>query len=59
MFFKTSQGINIQAGPVAQLDRASDYGSEGWGFDSSQVHTNPVKSVFWRGFLLIGYRKSS
>jgi hypothetical protein len=21
-------------GPVAQLDRASDFGSEGWGFDS-------------------------
>ena len=21
--------------PIAQLDRASDYGSEGWGFDSS------------------------
>ena len=21
--------------PVAQLDRASDYGSEGWGFESS------------------------
>ncbi len=25
-------------GPVAQLDRVSDYGSEGWGFDSSLVH---------------------
>ena len=24
--------------PLAQLDRASDYGSEGWGFDSSRVH---------------------
>src|SRR5437660_1759988 len=22
-------------GPIAQLDRASDYGSEGWGFNSS------------------------
>src|SRR5262245_10204829 len=22
-------------GPIAQLDRASDYGSEGWGFKSS------------------------
>src|SRR6266436_1278122 len=22
------------SGPVAQLDRASDFGSEGWGFDS-------------------------
>ncbi len=24
--------------PIAQLDRASDYGSEGWGFDSSWAH---------------------
>ena len=24
--------------PVAQLDRASDYGSEGWGFKSLRVH---------------------
>lgn len=26
------------AAPLAQLDRASDYGSEGWGFDSSRAH---------------------
>ena len=25
-------------GRVAQLDRAPDYGSGGWGFDSSLVH---------------------
>src|SRR5689334_146491 len=24
--------------PIAQLDRASDYGSEGWGFNSSWAH---------------------
>ena len=24
--------------PIAQLDRASDYGSEGWGFDSLWAH---------------------
>src|ERR1041385_272223 len=24
--------------PVAQLDRASDFGSEGWGFESLQAH---------------------
>ena len=23
--------------PVAQLDRASDFGSEGWGFESSRA----------------------
>ena len=27
------------AGRVAQLDRAPDYGSGGWGFDSSLVHS--------------------
>jgi hypothetical protein len=26
--------------PVAQLDRASDFGSEGWGFDSLRVYNN-------------------
>ena len=24
--------------PVAQLDRALDYGSRGWGFESSRAH---------------------
>jgi hypothetical protein len=27
-------------GPVAQLDRASDFGSEGWGFDSLRGRHN-------------------
>ena len=27
-------GKVLENGPVAQLDRASDFGSEGWGFDS-------------------------
>ena len=30
--------------PVAQLDRASDYGSEGWEFESSRARHNPLKS---------------
>ena len=25
-------------GPVAQLDRASDFGSEGWGFEPLRAH---------------------
>ncbi len=29
-------GLNIEA-PVAQLDRASVYGTEGWGFEPSQA----------------------
>jgi hypothetical protein len=31
--------------PVAQLDRASDYGSEGWGFESLQAHHLFIKRV--------------
>jgi hypothetical protein len=29
--------IENSAVPVAQLDRASDFGSEGWGFESLQA----------------------
>jgi hypothetical protein len=32
----------VACAPVAQLDRASDFGSEGWGFDSLRVHDNEV-----------------
>jgi hypothetical protein len=31
---------NFHRGPVAQLDRASDFGSEGWGFDSLRGRQN-------------------
>ncbi len=27
--------------PIAQLDRASAYGAEGWGFDSLWAHEGP------------------
>ena len=30
--------------PVAQLDRASDFGSEGWGFKSLQAHQSILNS---------------
>jgi hypothetical protein len=30
----TDLSLKSLHGPVAQLDRASDFGSEGWGFDS-------------------------
>src|SRR5262249_1271121 len=29
--------------PIAQLDRASDYGSGGWGFDSLWAHQIPLR----------------
>ena len=38
--------------PVAQLDRASDYGSEGLGFDSLRVHNKGFS--FLKPFLLYG-----
>lgn len=36
--FKKFVYLHTQIGHVAQLDRASDYGSEGWGFDSFRGH---------------------
>src|SRR4029077_4825113 len=33
-FYWKSAIEKLASGPVAQLDRASDFGSEGWGFDS-------------------------
>lgn len=35
------------AGLVAQLDRVSDYGSDGCGFDSRLVHIRPLTTVFF------------
>jgi hypothetical protein len=32
--------------PVAQLDRASDFGSEGWGFESLQACYFIILSIF-------------
>ncbi len=49
-YVRTCQGSGYRGGaalavtsvpidaPVAQLDRASDYGSGGWGFDSLRAH---------------------
>lgn len=28
----------VAGAPVAQLDRASDFGSDGWGFESSRAY---------------------
>ena len=36
--------------PIAQLDRAFDYGSKGWGFDSSWAHQNREVAQFGRAF---------
>jgi hypothetical protein len=38
-------GRRVVFAPVAQLDRASDYGSEGWGFESSRAHSEAVSVV--------------
>ena len=43
-----------KAGRVAQLDRASDYGSEGLGFESLRGHKEPKKALQrkLRGFFI-------
>ena len=46
MTFKKNERTCMQA-PVAQLDRASDYGSEGLGFESLRVHFYIYKVTYW------------
>ena len=41
MFLFLSQVLDSIA-PVAQLDRASDYGSEGWEFESSRARQDAI-----------------
>ena len=43
--------VQLRNVPVAQLDRAPDYGFGGWKFDSSQDHIN----LFSFAFLLLFY----
>ena len=41
----------VKRAPVAQLDRASDFGSEGWGFKSLRARPrNPIKSKIYCHF---------
>ena len=37
--------IENKVAPVAQLDRASDFGSEGWGFESLQARIGKLTAV--------------
>ena len=39
--------------PVAQLDRASGYGPEGHGFESSSARQNKVHSLEWALFFCV------
>ena len=42
-FLKFNKEVNNLCASIAQLDRASDYGSEGYGFNSCQVrHLNKL-----------------
>jgi hypothetical protein len=54
-----SIGVRIPApqreiAPVAQLDRASDFGSEGWGFKSLRAYVLKIRNskrsyyLYWR-----------
>jgi hypothetical protein len=36
--------LSVSKAPVAQLDRASDFGSEGWGFKS--LRARPKNNAF-------------
>ena len=36
---KTAPDVGSKRGPVAQLDRASVFGTEGWGFESLRVYS--------------------
>jgi tRNA(adenine34) deaminase len=46
-------GFSRITAPVAQLDRASDFGSEGWGFKSLRAY-NPTVQTIDNGRLSIG-----
>ena len=42
--------------PVAQLDRASDSGSEGWGFESLRAYQRKTLQSEWlQGFSLFSF----
>src|SRR6476620_2593727 len=38
----SSRRLYVRDAPVAQSDRASDFGSEGWGFESLRAHLHWV-----------------
>ncbi len=42
----------MKLAPIAQLDRASDFESEGWGFDSLWVHHNADYQFLQNYFLV-------
>ena len=44
---RSATTISIKA-PIAQLDRASDYGSEGWGLKSSWAHLYYPQIYLWK-----------
>ena len=47
--FESCRGhLGVVIAPVAQLDRVPDYGSGGWGFESSRAHFIDFKSGFGR-----------
>ena len=43
--FYNLDGHILSVAPVAQLDRASDYGSEGLGFESLRVHLSSLMAI--------------
>ena len=50
MIFKSPLMKN---GCVVQLDRISDFGSEGWGFESLRGHVKRIKLIFYPFLFLV------
>lgn len=40
----------FETGPVVQLDRISDFGSDGWGFESLPGHNQKLNPLMFGGF---------
>ena len=51
-YIKSDYKFKFKNGLVAQLDRASDFGSEGRGFESSRAHKKLCKFLIYRAFFI-------
>ena len=55
--FSEKQVILNTKGPVVQLDRISDFGSDGWGFESLLGHklSSRIIKYFWGYFITLHF----
>ena len=54
---KCSFGSRFFSAPVAQLDRATDFGSVSWGFDSSQARPKLQGTGYINSEIFLGQEK--